>query len=146
MTIHIGFTGTQRGTTLPQRNAVATILECLDETDLHHGNCIGSDEEIDAIVRPMGYRIHLHRATTGRKQAKCDIREGFDVDYPAKAPLVRNRDVADPCHVLIATPGEMAEILGSGTWSTVRYARKRGKRVIIIFPDGSISDTAAAAQ
>ena len=29
------------------------------------------------------------------------------------------------------------ERLRSGTWATVRYARKKGRRVIVVRPDGS---------
>jgi len=39
---------------------------------------------------------------------------------------------------MIATPGEVDEQLRSGTWSTVRFARKQGKPVHVILPDGRV--------
>jgi len=43
----------------------------------------------------------------------------------------------DETEWLWAIPGEFKEVLRSGTWSTIRYARKKGKKVLIIWPDGS---------
>ena len=43
--------------------------------------------------------------------------------------------LVDACEVLLATP-KGPEKLRSGTWATVRYARKVGKRIVIIEPDG----------
>jgi predicted Rossmann fold nucleotide-binding protein DprA/Smf involved in DNA uptake len=61
------------------------------------------------------------------------------VVHTPKAPLDRNRDIVDAAAVLIAAPKEMTETLRSGTWATVRYARKQGKQVWIVWPDGTVS-------
>jgi predicted Rossmann fold nucleotide-binding protein DprA/Smf involved in DNA uptake len=37
---------------------------------------------------------------------------------------------------MIATPHSYVEIGRSGTWATVRYARKAGKPIYLILPDG----------
>ena len=50
-----------------------------------------------------------------------------------KPYLDRNRDIVDACEVLLATP-DGPERLRSGTWSTVRYARKIGKPVEVRLP------------
>lgn len=39
---------------------------------------------------------------------------------------------------MIATPSSKEEELRSGTWSTVRYARKLRRPVTLIYPDGSV--------
>jgi hypothetical protein len=57
---------------------------------------------------------------------------------PAKPYLVRNHEIVDDSQVLIAAPKEFTEQLRSGTWATIRYARKIGRTVRIVFPDGSI--------
>jgi len=36
--------------------------------------------------------------------------------------------------------GKVEEWRGSGTWATIRYARKVGKPVTIIYPDGEIQE------
>jgi len=49
------------------------------------------------------------------------------------------RDFVNECDVLIAAPGEFVERKrGSGTWGTVRYARKLGRPLVIIWPDGVV--------
>lgn len=60
-----------------------------------------------------------------------------DVVHEPRPPLERNRDVVDASDVLLACPGGMAEEQRSGTWATIRYARKAGKPVVIVWPDGT---------
>ncbi len=55
-----------------------------------------------------------------------------------KPYLARNRDIVNAADVLIAGPGGMEEIMRSGTWATVRYARKKQKPVIIVYPNGEV--------
>lgn len=141
MTLHVGFTGTRKGMTFVQRRTLRDLLWDIKATDFEHGDCVGADEQAHAIANVNRTRIHIRPCTITDQRAFCITRLGIDIHYPPKPPIERNHDIVDASHVLIATPGEMAEQLRSGTWSTVRYARKRGKRVIIIFPDGSVSDS-----
>jgi predicted Rossmann fold nucleotide-binding protein DprA/Smf involved in DNA uptake len=55
-----------------------------------------------------------------------------------KPYLARNRDIVLETIALIAAPAEPQERIRSGTWSTVRFAKKQGKTVILILPDGTI--------
>ncbi len=55
-----------------------------------------------------------------------------------KPYLKRNHDIVDESDILIGFPSSEEERLRSGTWATVRYARKTGKRIYIIFPDGKV--------
>ena len=48
--------------------------------------------------------------------------------------LDRNKDIVNNCDLLIAAPKENTEVLRSGTWSTVRYAKQLGVTVVIIEP------------
>jgi predicted Rossmann fold nucleotide-binding protein DprA/Smf involved in DNA uptake len=57
---------------------------------------------------------------------------------PEKPYLARNRDIVLETIALIAAPAEPLEQIRSGTWSTVRFAKKQGKTVILILPDGTI--------
>lgn len=143
MTVHIGFTGTQNGMTSPQIMAAVHLVERLGATDLHHGSCVGADEELHRGVMFGGLdhlRIHSHPSTLWAKRAECYLREGLDIPYGAKPPLERNRDIVDACEALIAAPKESAETLRSGTWATIRYCRKVGKPVLIVWPDGTVSE------
>ena len=48
----------------------------------------------------------------------------------------QHKQIVNVCDVLIAAPSG-PEKLRSGTWSTVRYARKLHKNITIVLPDGS---------
>ena len=139
----IGFTGTRQGMTDAQSNAFEELFVKLFHQDLsvrefHHGDCIGSDEEADALVRvEPGVFLHVHPCNLFRQRAYTT----GDFEYTEMPPLKRNREIVDATEVLIATPSDTKEIFrGSGTWATVRYARKQGRKIHIIFPDGSIKE------
>jgi hypothetical protein len=55
-----------------------------------------------------------------------------------KPPLVRNEVIERETGLLLAAPGEVIEQHRSGTWSTVRFARKMGRAIWIVRPDGTI--------
>jgi hypothetical protein len=52
--------------------------------------------------------------------------------------MERNRKIVDVVEVLLAVPFEDAEVLRSGTWATVRYARRVRRTTVIIRPSGVI--------
>jgi hypothetical protein len=52
----------------------------------------------------------------------------------AKPYLVRNKYIVRETALLISAPAEPAEQLRSGTWSTVRYARRIGRQVCLLTP------------
>lgn len=133
--MRIGFTGTQAGITPQQFDLLVEVLQELHEiTEAHHGDCFGADWEFSNIVDAIfGFgKIHLHPPfhTKKRAFARCDVK------YDPKDYLDRNKDIVDATDVLIACPKEKKEILRSGTWSTIRYSRKQGKPIVILYPDG----------
>ncbi len=136
----IGFTGTRDGMTTAQALRVVHLVDELGTTDFHHGSCIGADAEAHQgiMFASLGVRFHVHPALHILR-ARVFLREGIDVRHGPKPPLDRNRDIVDACETLIAAPKEMAEARRSGTWATVRYARKQGKQVWIVWPDGNVS-------
>lgn len=78
--------------------------------------------------------LKIHPPINPAKRAWCT----GDFTYPEKDYLDRNRDIVNCTDILITCPSGYTEKLRSGTWATIRYARKIGKTVVIIFPDGSI--------
>ncbi len=52
----------------------------------------------------------------------------------------QSNDLARQRGLMVAAPKSFAEELRSGTWATVRYARKQKKPVVIVFPDGSVQN------
>jgi hypothetical protein len=57
---------------------------------------------------------------------------------PERTYLERNKDIVRESASLIAAPLQAEEQQRSGTWSTVRFARKIGKPVFLILPDGTV--------
>ena len=129
----LGSTGTQEGMTYPQRDKVITFLSLIDE--LHHGDCVGSDEQMHTMARGLGnIWIVVHPPLNSTKRAFCI----GDVIKPEKPYIPRNHDIVDATDFIVASPkGYVEELRGSGTWATIRYAKKIGKPLIIIFPDGT---------
>lgn len=135
----IGFTGTREGMTFEQKRSLASILSWYasheNAKEFHHGNCVGADEEAARIADSYQYVTVSHPSTL----IEYDSRYESDVTLLRKPPLKRNQDIVRECEIVIATPKERTEpapLRGQGTWSTVRYARKRDVKCIIIWPDG----------
>jgi hypothetical protein len=132
-----GFTGTQRGWTAAQAQSAQEALAMFHSAGyewMHNGDCIGADEQAGEFWQNvMRRKIHLHPPTVLAKRAWLPPDK---VEFPLPY-LERNKAIVDMSSILLATPGEMTEQLRSGTWSTVRYARKSVKCVVLVYPDGS---------
>lgn len=164
-----GFTGTRRGMTPAQRQAALDYLMADWPAQIMHGGAEGADDEIDEIVAPIYwekgtgagrllssiFQVSMpiivlptdatrqamwngHSTPLGPPKAFAAIR---DVWGPSE-PLARDRIIARRCTRLLACPGQAAEIVRSGTWATVRYARLAHKPITIIFPNGSVRQEA----
>jgi len=131
MTSIIGFTGTRKGMTDGQRISLARIVDNTEIGSAVHGGAIGADEEFDALMVSKGIeRLILPSNLPNQRMA----RQGGTWLEP-QPPLERNRAIVDACDFLVAAP-EGPETVRSGTWSTIRYARKKGRQVTIIWPNG----------
>lgn len=123
----LGFTGTQVGMSERQKAQLVAVLVRYNISEFHHGDCIGADAEADAIARAHGIPITIHPPIIPSKRAYCG-KPGDGLWLP-KQYLERNHDIVDATDFLVAAPRTDEEELRSGTWATVRYARKRGKKV-----------------
>lgn len=128
----IGFTGTQEGMSDLQKAMLVGVLARLSPDVFHHGDCIGADAEAHALVREHApnCRIEIHPPQDESKRAFC----GGDKVWPARPYLARNRTIVFCCDELVAAPKTRAEELRSGTWSTVRAARRCGKPIHMVWP------------
>ena len=130
-----GFTGTSQGMTKVQRASFRALVQKLNVEVFHHGDCVGADAQAHNTVRKRTKaRVIIHPPKNEKARAFC---KGASLTYPADDYLARNRKIVDRCQHLIATPAG-DEVLRSGTWSTVRYAKKIGRPVTIINPDGEV--------
>lgn len=145
---HIGFTGTSMGMTPLQAGSVATILKAfigvvgLDNVIAHHGVCIGADKDFHDICVSLEIPLELHPGHPNHqpgdlsKRADCKTGKILRV-WPAKFYLDRNKDIGNSLtEFLIATPMQYEEQIRGGTWHTIKYVRKLGKPIVIVFPDG----------
>lgn len=130
----VGFTGTQKGMTSLQKVKVLEFLTMIQPTEARHGDCIGSDEDFDRLIRNNfpSCNIFIHAPTIDTKRAFC--RGPLTTVLPPKSYLVRNRNIVNNCVVLFACPKTVEEELGSGTWSTIRYAKAIGRRLVVVNP------------
>lgn len=141
--ISYGFTGTREGMTDEQKDAFSELLDSHEGAYLvfRHGGCLGADEDAHFLANTR-YHIDVivHPGVTkdGYPQNRGNFPEALFVHDP-KPFLERNHDIVDKAKALIACPGTGQEIMRSGTWATVRYARNRKFPVTIIWPDGSIT-------
>jgi len=132
----IGFTGTQNGMTYQQKVTFHKLINELRPKHFRHGDCIGADEDAHDIVLDKSFAsIFIYPPSDPKKRAYCSQYTSLCKPQPY---LTRNRSIVDASDMLIACPATKAEQLRSGTWATVRYARKQGKPVTIILPDGRI--------
>lgn len=130
----IGFTGSQEDLSLIQFDLLVAVLAEFEEiTEAHHGDCIGGDLAFHLIIEELrpDVEINVRPPTDKKKRAFCH----GDVMHTPRDFLDRNHDIVDSCDILIACP-KMKEILRSGTWATVRYARKTDKPIAILWRDG----------
>lgn len=128
----IGFSGTQEGMTPAQKKQVTSLLGFGIE-EAHHGDCIGADADFNELCIGLKIPVILHPPTDPKKRAFCS--NGVINILREKAYLTRNKDIVNTCDHLIATPSG-SEVLRSGTWSTIRYAKKVGKPVTVVYPNG----------
>ena len=123
-----------------QRRAFASLLALeLPVSEFHHGSCQGADVEAARLVRKiLNCRIIRHPGPDGDPH-----REDSGVDDEILPPLnhfARNRKLVEACDVLVGFP--LTKPLGGrgGTAYTINFSIKRGKRTIIVWPDGTVED------
>jgi hypothetical protein len=138
----LGFTGTREGMTPAQfdsiRRTIRTYQLITPEIEAHHGVCIGADLHFHEICKDLSIYIVGHPGI--RDDGRCFTRAICSCNklHPAKPFIIRDRDIVNVSHVLLATPAGFREEIRSGTWATVRYARRLRRRIVIFWPDGSL--------
>lgn len=129
----IGFTGTRQGMSQVQKDSLYRILEDYreaGEVEFHHGDCLGADDEAHDIAIQTHCSVVVHPPKIATFRA---FRHEAGVKVlPPKDYFDRNHDIVDATDFLIAAPKTDHEELRSGTWATVRYADKKGKKVTLL--------------
>lgn len=132
----VGFTGTRRGLTRDQELGLRAQLGLLAHkgaTTFVHGCEPHSDRTAAQIAHGLGLFVIGHPGPGST---------GTDFDDDTKEPrpyLDRNDVIVASCDVLVACP-EGEEILRSGTWATIRRARRTGTPIVLVWPDGDFTE------
>jgi hypothetical protein len=112
----IGFTGTSWGMTPSQKAQVHERLlywAAQGADEFHHGLCIGADEQAADIAHDIGYKVVAHPGYSPKNPENRMYRSDF---------------------LVIAAPRDKNEEIRSGTWTTVRYARKKKRNIELVYP------------
>lgn len=134
----LGFTGSKRGPMAAQSSTVFKLFSSLPLHILHHGDCVGSDAVAHEIAKRVDAFIVIHPPIDSSQRAWC---KGADKLFSPEPYLIRNREIIKAgIDGLIATPIQYTEVLRSGTWATIRYARKLRRHIWIVLPDGTIKE------
>lgn len=128
----VGFTGTREGMSFSQQEQLSLVMSLVhsEHMEFHHGGASGADDEADAEAEKWipRHRIVVHPCPGVVREDIHDGRRWLEV-FP---PLVRNRHIVDAAEILIAAPRRDREEQRSGTWATVRLARKKGLPVVML--------------
>lgn len=140
----VGFTGTREETTTEQFHALCEWMKRQSGVaEFHHGCCVGADSDAweAAVEHLKGAKVVAHPPTNKSLVSESAI-EFADEVRDAKPYLCRNADIVNEADMILACP-KGPEEQRSGTWSTIRYGRKLGRRIVIVYPDGSIVEEPA---
>jgi len=134
--MHLGITGTRKGLTKAQFKVIKEFItedNCV--THFHQGDAMGVDTQVTLMFRDLRPEVWIirHPAIKIMHQAFGP----YDETRERKDYLVRDQDNVNESQYLWAAPNG-AEIVRSGTWATIRMARKKGIPITIIMPDGEV--------
>jgi len=134
--LKIGFMGTRHGMTEVQQKEFEKFIKAKKFKEFHHGMCKGSDEIAHHLIEKDKKNVNIigHPPTWSGSVVQLPCHKVMKEDTYHK----RNKDIVDSTDCLVATP-DAKERAGSGTWKTIRYARKKGKRIYIICKNGRVT-------
>lgn len=125
--VNVGFTGTRYGMSDRQKQQLRMLLRTFSRQidEFHHGCARGADTEAVAILNGI------------RTTWPADAGHVVEVPHPPKSQtppdlLARNRAIVLAVQILIAAPQDDDERIRSGTWYTVRQARRWAMPVITL--------------
>lgn len=141
--MRVGVTGTRNGMTEAQKVAFTKTIQSFDPVWFGHGDCVGVDDQAATIVHglfgddcviarfpPMGDDSDPLRANNPH----------FHEEHVKQNHFARNRSIVDASELVIVIPMQYTPQGQGGTWYTYDYARKKRKKVWVIWPNGATED------
>ena len=121
-----------------QQRAVSLLLDALEVDSVAHGDCVGADDQFDALAVERGLKILVYPPTVDNQRAFVKETRVFynRREFPPQPYMDRNQAIVNCSDILIACPATSTaeEAPRSGTWATIRRAQSAHKPVVIIRP------------
>lgn len=134
----ISFSGTRHGMTSYQLKMLEDYLRQhrSEISRAKHGMCIGADAEFHWLVRKVcGSLCYIEGLPSNVPGTSLAGKLDVDFEHPQEGPLIRNCKIVDGSKILLAAPKTNLEVMRSGTWHAVRYARRQGVPVLQLLTD-----------
>ena len=135
----IAMTGTSKGHLLTEHQCLQfkehlQTLWTQGFTHFRHGDCVGADAMGHQLAVEIGFDVVVHPPDNDRLRAFCQSRSIM----PVQSYRERNQAMVNRCDLLLALPNQNQEVNRSGTWMTVRMARRANVPIMIFYPDGRV--------
>lgn len=146
----LGFVGVRRGLSYPQFQAVCRILVTRKGRGALAGVAVAryandgwAASDFTRIARwmPQPPRLAMQEAGGTAELAPLSVESLASwAEFSVESDTVPawNREIVDNSDLLLACPPVPVEEPRSRTWAAVRYARKCGKPVLVVYPNGEI--------
>lgn len=122
----ISFIGAPGGMNAYQKTSVERLLKMFEPTEVHHGDCLGADEEFHNIAT----RLNLYTASHPQKDEELKANCMANHINLAKSKERANRDLVKVCELLLAAP-DVPEGHFDPTWMVIRTAKRTGRAVVV---------------
>lgn len=122
----LGVTGTRYNPSFSQGQRLYSFMASNEITEIHHGDCTGWDQLAYEMFNYHGIKTIAHPPSHDQWRAYTKS----DIIMTPKPYLDRNKDIVNAVDFLVAAPSG-PEAVRSGTWSTVRYAKKVGVKGVV---------------
>lgn len=138
----IGFTGTRSGMSDRQKENLTKYLKIARNHSCNYpspdlisidGGCVGADYEFHQISKSLGYTSICYPGYSQKDPNNLSCRadlSNYDKIEKENTFFARNRKIVEDCDLLIGAPYDNSQ--NGGTWYTIHYAKKIGKKFIIL--------------
>ena len=138
MSIRLGFTGSRDFNGWEQTQAFINNLKEKSPYEFHDGDCLNWDVTAHELVKKFFPLCEFvgHPPDNDKHRAHQE----YNMSYEPRPYLERNENIVDLVDEMLACPATMKDMKHSGTWYTIRYSRKVGRKLTIIYPDGTTGE------
>lgn len=139
MSLKLGFAGTVQGMTPAQQAAFLAFVRSNEIAEFRSGGCIGADQQAaEVICCSTAARVIVCRQPVAKIESKLVLAVAAETLKPPRKGASRNKLLVDASDVIVLAP-KAADKTG-GTYGTFKYARWCCKRVVFLWPDGTVRD------